>query len=125
MKKFEHDYISYKDGEIDRIGCMSCNATVAAMEETPSQRFPGKIVLRLRRYSNYRTRRVDMSDGSYTDLIMCVDCRDVDPKNYAQAISKQIVGGWEAMHIANGRDERAMKELKASTQDLTVLGKEK
>ena len=73
-----NDYIEIDEFGIREVRCMLCNTTVKARTyiDMPSKTEEGKTVpvIALKEWSNYRTVKVDLADGTYATPIICQDC---------------------------------------------------
>jgi hypothetical protein len=106
------DYIEYDDYGIVEIRCMSCKIAVAGRTyiELPSRTEAGKKekVLTMKRYSNWKQIKVDLSGGTFAEPICCVDCvkGDID----LAEIESQMKKGWKKELIFAGRDKTDLEK---------------
>ncbi|MEE9354205.1 MAG: hypothetical protein V3U75_01310 [Methylococcaceae bacterium] len=119
------DYIEYDEYGIREVKCMNCGEVVAGRTymELPSRVEVGKTVnvLTMKRHSNWRQIKVDLSDGTFAEPIVCASCehKDIDMEN----IEGQMKLGWEKELRFAGKSESEISKHKQHIKKLKVKGR--
>lgn len=136
---------NFKYIEFDELGppfvkCMACSQVVAerTYREINIRSAPARTekVLTVQRLGNWAQLRVALSDGSYFEPIMCIQCRnnividrDIDPNVADDLMEKAANAGRdEALHLGRGLREanaiyntmKKVKVLKKINRDRTM-----
>lgn len=107
-------YIKYDEFGLLEISCLNCGTPVAVRTYTKIKvkTIPAREekVLTVRKLGNHRTRRYDLEDGSYIDVIICANClyEDIEPEKIEKAVEDAWVATWEH----ENKDKDLIKKLK-------------
>lgn len=115
-------YVDFDEFGILQIRCMTCNAVVASRTYTrvASKERAGVFinVLAMKMHSNKRDIRLELSDGSYTDIISCTACEnkllDID------AITAMIKDAWVKELRWAGKNDKIIQEHKDRVKKLKI-----
>lgn len=119
---FAHEYAEFnEDGLVSLLRCQSCATPIGGLGEVPSRKFPGRTLTRLRRYANFRSREVVLSDRSKCLVFLCADCEEVDMDPHVERVGLQIRTAWRRELEANRRPANQIDDLMERTRDLKAL----
>lgn len=117
------DYIEFDELGIKEIRCMQCKQIVAQRRDrvVPHPTIPGREILStvLIKWSNWRQIRVDLSDSSYAEPIVCADCVARDEFSDDELI-KQMKIGWSKEFDHNKRSNVSKAIHAAKVEDLEI-----
>jgi len=117
-------YITFDEFGITEIRCMCCDTPVASRTymELFSRIDPSKKekVMAMSRFSNWRQIKVNLSDGTYCNPIVCSDCeKDEEEYDWSQ-LSDQMKKGWESEMKFAGYSKETIKEHKVRVKKLSI-----
>lgn len=121
MNEFTNDYVEFENGELCLVRCMRCGRTVARIEEYPSEKFKDKLVRQLMKYNIWRQKRIEMTDGTIADIILCVDCFPKETDAHANAITDQIRKAWKKESKEKGRDDNDRIAIDKQSKNVRVI----
>jgi hypothetical protein len=116
------DYVEFDELGIVEIRCMNCKKKVAGRTytEIDSRVEVGKKekVLVIKRLSNWKQKKVDLTDGTYAEPIICVDCENI-PLDLDE-IESQMKKGWEKELRFGKKSEEEITKHKNKVKELKI-----
>lgn len=121
-------YVKFDDFGLLSVACMKCGAIVAKRTyvEIPNKTNPNQMekVLAMQRLGNWRQTKVDLSDGSYADMIVCACCVDGICDKDLVNLEEQMKLGWLEEMVAGGFPKDKIDKHKERVKNLKLLKKE-
>ena len=70
---YDKDYLEYDDIGLSAVNCMRCNQAVKRRAVVTVE---AKDVLVIKTLSHFKPTPYHLSDGSYTNILLCKDCHN-------------------------------------------------
>lgn len=120
MSRYDKVHVQYDELGLKSVHCIVCNTIIAARTyvNMKSRVDPGKTekVLTVKRWSNWRNKHVELSDGSFMEPMVCEDC-ERDPLDEELAIGV-VKKGWVEEMKAVGRKQKDIDEQMEKVKNL-------
>ncbi len=107
-------YIDMVNGRLRRVGCMKCNRFLydvgdkVSMQDAERAKLPHRVPMML-------------SDGSYTDLVLCHSCDVVDAD--IPHLERTMKYGWMYEFVKAGRATKEIIGLATRIRATSILGR--
>lgn len=124
---YDKPYLEYDEYGLKQVNCMRCNVPVKTRTIRLVRHKEGEepvYVEAIRAQSNLVRIPVELNNGSWTNLLMCLDCK----KNYAfweekEGMARQLKAGWVDEAIGLKRSIEEVDGILDRVKNTTVLRK--
>lgn len=121
------DYLEFDEFGIEKIRCMSCKAEIVRRSyvEVQSKTDPSKTekVLAMTRLGNYTQVKVNMSDGTYCEILCCKSCSTSEKELDLPALMLQIKKGWLLEEQWAGRPQSQIDLQLSKYEGVSLTGR--
>lgn len=124
---YDNDYLEYDSYGLKQVNCMRCN--VAIKKRTPRlvELDSGEEVYveSIKTLSNFEAVTVVLNNDSYTNALMCRDCKRVyqNTEEGMRGVAKQLRSGWVLEARGLKRPEKEIKAIEKRVKKIKVVKK--
>jgi hypothetical protein len=126
---YDKDYLEYDEYGLKEVRCMRCNKPIKQRDVIERKLPDGRIyhVYAMKTLSNFRAVPYSLSNGTFTNILLDVDCAKVHVPSDAEraGMISQFKKGHEIEAIAAKRSQGEINATKNRYKNLTVTKKQK
>ncbi len=127
--EYDKDYLEYDEYGLKEVRCMKCDEPIKKRTIKLHKLEDGRAinVYTVKTLSSFSPIPYELSDGSFTNILMCKDCaRDhVDTLEERQGMAKQLKSGWILEAEGTNRSQKEIDAIEKRTKWLTVTKRHK
>ena len=111
---YNKDYLEYDEFGLKQVNCMRCNIPVKVRKAVDG-------ILAMSTMSHFAPVPFTLSDGSYTNILMCEDCRKKYDETEIKEMEKQFHKGYELEAIGEKRSKKEVDFIKGKMKKLKFV----